>query len=189
MHLPTPDSTILRRFAKPIVLNDLTTIQPSFSRRWEGPGLLLIVSKDPQGRTSADTSGAIPAYAFPEGRGVIAFESCGNLADRHPPVYDFDNAGNFMTWSRLWFFLNDAPSVAAVVAFGLSYDTRPGFPVMVRGIGKHRNPFLRRESEILHPAHIRRSPPRGNLRLTVPGHVNYEAVPAAVAHTRTLGFL
>ncbi|KAH7390114.1 hypothetical protein BKA64DRAFT_113621 [Cadophora sp. MPI-SDFR-AT-0126] len=183
--------------AKPISVATDVLLQTPLSRRGEGPGLLLIVPKTYQGRNSADANKTLDpeplqkwaeeGFAVAEARFDGVLEPCEQaikaLLDL-PQCTSKEKVG-LIVYSSLpketWGHLCNWTQIAALVSFTEIATFERDWPLLLHSSEKVTPS---RDSDTLH---VYDTVPSMNFIL--PGHEHYQAGPAGVAHTRTLGFL
>ncbi|CAL3970831.1 unnamed protein product [Diplocarpon coronariae] len=196
--------------AKPIALNSAVTIQPPLSRRGQGPGLLLIVPKDYAVRDLANASKTLdpePLQKWAEegfavaqvtvetrsGEKLLGSADCDTAVEAlaELPQCTLNNEVGVIIYGfssptgptkEVWNWLGRSWLASAVVAFAneLGSDA-PVAPLMVHSTCQLA---CLQKPDILHTYDAAAS-----TNFVLPGHPHYEAGPAGVAHSRSLGFL
>ncbi|KAL2062110.1 hypothetical protein VTL71DRAFT_6376 [Oculimacula yallundae] len=189
--------------AKPIHLAQNIRLQTPLSRRGKGPGLLLIVPEDYQGRNSEDLNKTLDPEPLQkwaeEGFAVVELrvdprsatsvedpwetaisalldsEQCNDSTRFGCIVYADLNEEK---WDNLNKYTKQAPLVVFTDEY---YSVSPNSPLLLHSTKKLDSP------EKMHTLVAYDSVSSTNFVL--PGHAHYKAGPAGVAHTRSLAFL
>jgi len=197
--MASPENKTSHLTAKPISVATDVLLQIPLSRRGAGPGLLLVVPKDYQGRNSADVNKTLDpeplqkwaeeGYAVVEAR-VDVDGALDNYEQAIKALLDLPQCTSkekigIIVYAPLskeaWAQLCTSMQTAGLVSFTGEPTSVRDLPLLLHSAEKVT---LSRESDT---SHIYENVSSTNFIL--PGHEHYQAGPAGVAHTRTLGFL
>ncbi|PVH86371.1 NTF2-like protein [Cadophora sp. DSE1049] len=195
--MASSENTTSHLSAKPTSVATDILLQTPLSRRGEGPGLLLIVPRDYQGRNTSDANKTLdpePLQKWAEEGFAVAEARFGGVLEHCeqpikallelPQCTSKEKVGVIVYASlpkETWAHLCRWTQVAALVSFTDNPTFGRDWPLLLHG---SKEVIPSRDSDTLH---IYENVSSTNFIL--PGHEHYQAGPAGVAHTRTLGFL